>query len=422
MYVLHCDLDSFYASVEQALRPELQGKAVAISAARGQKVIIASSYEAKKVGIKVGVPLYQAFQIEPELHFLKARMEAYEAVSQKFFQLISELVTNYQSLGPDECFINSNQIPAHFGDEPEARIHTFAIFLKAKVKQLLGINLTIGGASNKVIAKLASDRAKPDGLLLLNESQERIFLLNSPVEDVAGIGAALEKKLKNAGIYKMKDGLSLSKSNCVRLLGKYHGKWFYDLINFSYYEDVVPNPLSRSISVMRSLGLQGESAVGAMEKLLPELGLKLYNQKLATRTISVFASTSTHIFQDSCDFKAPIGDYKLITYQIRKLFEQLPLNLKITYIGIALDKLSTFEQLPLDFYYDSLEGALLTQPLLNNFLTAEEILLTKAYYNMRVEHPRFGVGNIKALSGNCLEIDFNQDIKLLEPWAPLIII
>lgn len=198
--VIHIDLDSFFASVEIKKRPELKGKPVVVGAdgdpaKRG--VVSAASYEARKFGVKAGMPLRQAKKLCTEAVFLPVDFETYEAISEKFMAILRDYSTQVESFGLDEAFIEVMAAP---GEDPYKHALQLSSEMKARVKKELGITASVGVAPNKLLAKMCSEVKKPDGYFVLEEKDVAGFLRELPVRRLWGVGAKTEKRLKDIGI------------------------------------------------------------------------------------------------------------------------------------------------------------------------------------------------------------------------------
>ncbi|MBV1893004.1 MAG: DNA polymerase IV [Ilumatobacteraceae bacterium] len=190
--ILHADLDSFYASVEQRDNPQLQGKTVAVG---GGGVILAASYEAKRLGVRTPMPGYQARRLCPGLIMLPPRFEAYTAASRDVFEIFNNTTPLVEGISVDEAFLDVAGLGRLSGTPVEV-----AQQLRAEVRKDVGLAITVGVARTKFLAKVASGVGKPDGLLLVEPDGELDFLHPLPVERLWGVGAVTAAKLNARGI------------------------------------------------------------------------------------------------------------------------------------------------------------------------------------------------------------------------------
>ena len=170
--ILHADLDAFYASVEQLLDPSLRGKPIAV----GGGVVLAASYEAKAFGVHSGMPGWKAREFCPELIFVRGHFEDYQRLGDAVIKVVGDFTPLVERISIDEAFADVAGTEHLFG--PPAEI---AKTIRRRVRTELGLPISIGVARTKHLAKIASQVAKPDGLLVVDPSTELEFLHNLPV-------------------------------------------------------------------------------------------------------------------------------------------------------------------------------------------------------------------------------------------------
>ena len=427
--VLHCDLDSFYASVEQAVRPELRGRPVAISAPRGQSVITAASYEAKRLGIRVGVPLREAYKRCPDLTFLPARMDAYQRVGHEVRQIVLGCCPVIETLGIDECFLNLRDVdPAVVGAPsdvsrtdrgPTGLAHLTGVWIREQVRERTGLGITVGVGSNKTVAKLASDSAKPDGLRIVATADELEFLRSALVEDVTGIGPRSVTKLHAIGIHTLGDMASMSRESLMALLGKRQGKVVYAMARNEFDEPVAANPAPKTTSAMRSFGPRGHDAHDALEDLLAEVLERLVATDRAARSIAVFAANETRVYQGRHDTKAPTKDVRELAASARRMAADIPTGFVANFAGVSLDGLSDTDQLRLGIEAGWIDDERFNAPVRPREKTTARRLELAAHYNMAVHHERFGAGRVMGLGRDTVLVRFPDRDRELELWAPI---
>ena len=189
-------MDAFYASVEQRDRPELGGRPVIVGAdPRGRGVVAASSYEARRFGVHSAMPIGRAARLCPDGVFLPVDMEKYARVSREIMAILAEFTPLLEPLSIDEAFLDVTKTRALFGDgEEQARR------IKSRIRTAVGLAASVGVASNKFIAKVASDLEKPDGLVVVAPGGEADFLAPLPVSRLWGAGRVTTADLKSMGI------------------------------------------------------------------------------------------------------------------------------------------------------------------------------------------------------------------------------
>jgi DNA polymerase-4 len=212
--IIHLDLDAFYASVEQRDRPELRGLPVLVGGSRERGVVCACSYEARRFGVHSAMAMARAVRLCPQAVVLPVRMSAYREASEQVFAVFSRFTDRIEPISLDEAFLDVTGCETLFGPALE-----IARRIKAEVRAGTGLTVSAGIASNKFLAKLASDLGKPDGLLAVSPEEIDPFLLPLPVSRIWGVGRVTARKLDNAGLRIVADLRSAGKERLVRLLG-----------------------------------------------------------------------------------------------------------------------------------------------------------------------------------------------------------
>jgi DNA polymerase-4 len=188
--VLHADADSFFAAVEQRDKPSLRGRPVLVGGTGPRGVVSTASYEARQSGARSAMPMSRARRLSPAAAVLFPRFEAYSAYSRAIMAELGSLSSLVEQLSIDEAFVDLEEGP--FGDDPSAA----AADVRSRIRSRTGLAVSIGIGRTKLVAKLASDAAKPDGLLVVEPAAEDDFLLPLPVRAVPGIGPATAAALE----------------------------------------------------------------------------------------------------------------------------------------------------------------------------------------------------------------------------------
>ena len=192
--IFHIDLDAFFVSVERADDPSLEGKPVVVGGrANGRGVVTCASYEARPYGLRAGMPLAQAHRLCPQAVYLPGNYERYTAVSTAFHRILASFSPFVQPLSLDEAFVDMTGFESLYGPLNKA-----AMDMKGRVRSELRITASVGIASSKVAAKVASDLDKPDGLVEVPVGGDAGFLAPMPVSDLPGVGAKTAKVLEEA--------------------------------------------------------------------------------------------------------------------------------------------------------------------------------------------------------------------------------
>jgi DNA polymerase-4 len=247
--ILHADLDSFFASVEQRDDPRLLGKPVIV----GAGVVLAASYEAKAFGVKTAMPGGKARRLCPHAIVVPPRFEAYSAASKAVFAVFEDTSPEVEGMSIDEAFLDVRGMRRIAGAPVE-----IAARLRARVRTEVGLPITVGVARTKFLAKVASAVAKPDGLLLVEPAGELAFLHPLPVERLWGVGVKTADKLHARGINTVGEVAALSENALVGMLGRGSGRHLHALAHNRDPRPVVVGRRRRSIGGQRAIGRRGQ--------------------------------------------------------------------------------------------------------------------------------------------------------------------
>ncbi|BBY03355.1 DNA polymerase IV [Mycobacterium seoulense] len=252
--ILHADLDSFYASVEQRDDPTLRGRPVIV----GGGVVLAASYEAKAYGVRTAMGGGQARRLCPHAVVVPPRMRAYSRASDAVFEVFRDCTPIVEPLSVDEAFLDVGGLRRVSGTPVQ-----IAARLRADVRERVGLPITVGIARTKFLAKVASQEAKPDGLLLVPPDQELAFLHPLPVRRLWGVGAKTAEKLHAHGLATVADVAELSESTLASLLGGAMGRQLFALSRNIDRRRVTTGVRRRSVGAQRALGRSGNTMSAA---------------------------------------------------------------------------------------------------------------------------------------------------------------
>jgi len=213
--ILHADLDAFYASVEQLDNPELRGKPVVVGGPQVERgVVAAASYEARRFGVRSAMPMSTALRRCPQAVRVPPRFDRYGDISRRVMAIFRSFTPLVEPMSLDEAFLDvSEQVDGYDGLEALARQ------LKKRVKQVTHLTVSIGGGTNKTVAKIASDMGKPDGLVLVPAGTEAAFLAPLSVRALWGVGPKAEAVLNAAGFKTVGDIAQAAPEQLGSLLG-----------------------------------------------------------------------------------------------------------------------------------------------------------------------------------------------------------
>ena len=243
--ILHADVDSFYASVEQRDDPRLRGRPVIV----GAGVVLAASYEAKAHGVRTAMGGVQARRLCPAAVVVPPRMSVYAEASRDLFAVFEEASPLVEALSIDEAFLDVRGL-AHIRGEPVE----IAVRLRRDVREQVGLPITVGLATTKFLAKVASGVAKPDGLLVVPPGGERAFLDPLPVECLWGVGPATACRLHERGVRTVREVAVLPEAALVALLGPAVGRQLHALAHNRDPRRVRPARRRGSIGSQCALG------------------------------------------------------------------------------------------------------------------------------------------------------------------------
>ncbi|KUI18954.1 DNA polymerase IV [Mycobacterium lehmannii] len=248
--ILHADLDSFYASVEQRDEPSLRGRPVIV----GAGVVLAASYEAKAYGVRTAMGGREARRLCPHAIVVPPRMSAYSQASHDVFEVFHDTTPVVEPLSVDEAFLDVSGLRRVSGSPVE-----IAARLRDRVREEVGLPITVGIARTKFLAKVASQEAKPDGLLLVPPDRELAFLHPLPVRRLWGVGAKTAEKLHTYGIETVADVAELSEPTLGSLVGAAMGSRLFALSRNIDRRRVVTGVRRRSVGAQRALGRRGNT-------------------------------------------------------------------------------------------------------------------------------------------------------------------
>ena len=214
-WILHADMDAFYASIEQRDHPEYRGKPVIVGATSARGVVSAASYEAREFGVRSAMPAFRARELCPQGIFVAGNMKRYAEVSEQVHRVFSEFTPVIEPIAFDEAFLDITGSVGLFGG-PEA----LARELKRRVYEETELVISVGIAPNKLVAKIACAMSKPDGLKLVRQEEIRELLDPLPVRKLWGVGPVLGDKLKGMGIHTLGDLAAVDLKRLRRVAGE----------------------------------------------------------------------------------------------------------------------------------------------------------------------------------------------------------
>ena len=247
--IIHIDLDAFFVSVEQTLNPELQGKPVVVGGKRDRRGVVASaSYEARAFGLCAGMPLITANRLCPQATFIEGGFPKYRDASQRFMTILAGFSPYLEPASLDEAYLDATGFEFIYGS-----IHQMAVAIKQRIKDKLGLCASAGIAGSKVVAKVAAELSKPDGLLEVAAGKESSFLAPLSISKLPGIGSKGERVLNDLGVQTIEQLAALPLANLKRHFGAF-GERLHHYANGIDDSKVAPPAAAKSISRETTFG------------------------------------------------------------------------------------------------------------------------------------------------------------------------
>ena len=279
--ILHADLDAFYASVEQRDDPALRGRPVIV----GTWVVLAASYEARAYGVRGAMGGARARRLCPDAVIVPPRMSAYEDASKAVFEVFEQTTPLVEGLSVDEAFLDVRGLRRISGSPRE-----IAVWLRHQVRELVGLPITVGVATTKHLAKVASGVAKPDGLLVIPPGDELSFLHPLPVDRLWGVGPATARRLNDRGITTVGEVARLPETALVSIVGRAAGRHLHALAHNRDPRPVRVGRRRRSIGSQRALGRipkSWEALDAVVVAIVDRLARRLRTARRACRTVTL---------------------------------------------------------------------------------------------------------------------------------------
>jgi DNA polymerase-4 len=321
--ILHVDLDAFYASVEQLLDPVLRGRPVIVGGLGRRGVVSAASYEARPYGVQSAMPMAHARRACPHAVFLAPRFPEYERFSTQVMEILRAVTPLVEPISLDEAFLDVAGARRRLGDGP-----TIAAAVRAQIRDETGLVASVGVATTKFLAKIASDLSKPDGLLVVEPGTESAFLHPLPLGRLWGVGPATLARLETLGVHTVGEIARLPEETLVTALGRAHGSHLAQLARNIDERDVSPVRIARSIG--------NEETFGTDVRSRPELEREIV--RLADRVAGRLRHTGLEA--RTITLKVRFADFRTIT---RSRTEPEPTALSTDITAIARELLAAVD-------------------------------------------------------------------------------
>jgi DNA polymerase-4 len=342
-YYIHADLDAFYASVEQLDHPEYKGKPVIVGGLPTDRrsVVSTASYEARKFGVHSAMPIYQAYKLCPKGIYLRGNMDRYREKSQEVMEIFYSFSPDIKVISIDEAFIDITGTEKLFGP-PE----TVANNLKEKVLKETGLVISLGLASNKYIAKIASGMSKPDGLYIILPGEEEKFMRSLPVKKIWGAGEKTQEIFAKYNVKTCEELYAFSKEKLASLFGKAFGIFLYKAVRGEAAATFDDDRGTHSMSSERTFpyDLYDEFTIETVIfDICQDLMFRLYSNNYQSKTIFLkirYDNFQTETARETLPH--PIVSMNELFEGIRALFQRkYQQGRKVRLIGAGLANLET---------------------------------------------------------------------------------
>ncbi|MFE5515631.1 DNA polymerase IV [Streptomyces sp. NPDC056529] len=343
--ILHLDMDAFFAAAEQAAKPSLRGKPVVVGGLGPRGVVATASYEARRFGVHSAMPMGQARRLAPNAAYLVPRFAFYRSISEQVMRLLGLLSPLVEPLSLDEAFVD---LEAGDVAHDTAGARAAGERLRADILATTGLTGSVGLAGSKMLAKIASEQAKPDGLALIEPGTERELLGPKSVRILPGVGPATGEHLRRAGMTTVSDLAEAGEDELVRLLGRAHGSSLYRMAQGHDDRPVVAERDAKSVSVEDTFAVDLHDRVrirGEVERLAERCVERLRASGHSGRTIVLKVrrfdfSTLTR----SETLRGPTDALGVVREAAGRLLESVDTTGGVRLLGVGVSGLADYTQ------------------------------------------------------------------------------
>ncbi|HSE72792.1 MAG TPA: DNA polymerase IV [Nocardioidaceae bacterium] len=353
--ILHLDLDAFFAAVEQRDKPSLRGKPVVVGGVGGRGVVATASYEARLFGVRSAMSTAEARSRCPHAAFLSGRFGAYRETSVAVMEVLRALSPLVEPLSLDEAFVDL--AAADLEDRSVAGVTAVARRLKDEVHEVTGgLCGSVGAATSKLVAKIASDLEKPDGLVVVPPGAERDLLRPMKVSVIPGVGPATAERLRRVGVHTVGELEGVTEDELVRLVGQAHGRSLYHLARAEDDRPVVAEREAKSVSVEDTYEhdlVDKRLLEGLLDRQATKVTERLRKARLSGRTVTVkvrLHDFSTH--SRSATLAGPTDSTRVVARLARTLLSQVDTSGGVRLLGVGVSGLADWIQEDLFSEYD----------------------------------------------------------------------
>ncbi|HCL70139.1 MAG TPA: DNA polymerase IV [Actinobacteria bacterium] len=352
--ILHVDMDAFYASVELLNYPELAGTPVVVGASTGNRgVVLSATYEARALGIHSAMPISRARRLAPQATFIPPHHDQYAQASREVMDIFGSITPIVEPLSLDEAFLDVAGAIRRLG-----RPVAIATLIRTRVRDEVGITCSVGVASSKFVAKLASTHSKPDGLLLIPHAKVIEFLHPLPVGALWGVGERTEEQLVRLGLETVGDIAETPVATLERALGTAQGRHLHDLSWGTDPRAVIPNEPEKSIGNEETFDSDTDDHEWIRSRiagLSDQVARRLRASQSVARTVGLkvrFADFTTITRSRTLDVSTDVGADIYATAW--SLFSALGLQrARIRLVGVRVEGLTPTDETPTQLALDT---------------------------------------------------------------------
>ena len=339
--IMHIDMNAFFASVEQQANPELQGKPIAVVGAAHRTVITTASYEARKFGVKTGMAIWEGKRACPDLTIVRGDNRKYTYTSSRIVEMMKQYTPLVEVFSIDEAWLDLTHSLQLFGSAER-----IAYLLKAQIKQSFGITCSIGIAPNKLLAKLASDMQKPDGLTIIRPEEVSKVLETMPIKELCGIGKKMERHLNLLSIRTCGQLGRANEELLTRkfgIMGKRYKEWGQGIDHspvVSQEEEEQVKSVGHSMTLPKDIK-NSDDILKRLLQLSEMVGRRARKYGLAGKTVSISVRLGDFFsnFQKQTTLSSPINLSDDIYQAAIRLFDSMEINQPIRLLGISISNL-----------------------------------------------------------------------------------
>lgn len=347
-WVLHMDMDAFFASVEQFTRPTIADRPVLVGGLGPRGTVAGASYQARTYGARSAMPMAEARRRCPVAVVLPPRFRVYQAVSERVIGIVRELSMLVEQVSIDEAFLEPDELA---GAATEA-VEQFAARLRSRVAREVGVTASIGAGPGKQLAKIASGLAKPDGMLIVPPEQQQELLASLPVRKLWGVGPVAEGKLHRIGVYSIGELAAMHPHDITALLGQAHGSELHRLARGIDDHPVAERAEAKQVSAETTF----DADITDPDRLVAEVlsvaegaHRRLLSSGRAARTVTVKVRDADFTTISRAEtFPTATSDYATLAAAARRLTSiAVPPGTPVRLVGVSLSGLAQYEQEPL---------------------------------------------------------------------------